>query len=44
VTIAISLHIQILQEESFLIQSYGDYYLQYRSKVSRYINLKLLFR
>ncbi len=44
VTIAISLHIQILQEESFLIQTYGNSYFQYRSQVSRYLNKKFLLR
>ena len=44
VAMAISLHIQILQEESFLIQTYGDSYSQYQSKVSRYLNIKLFFR
>ncbi len=44
VIIAVSLHIQILQEERFLTQTYGSYYLQYRSKVSRYFNTKLFFR
>jgi len=44
VAITTSLHIQILQEESFLIQTYGNSYLKYRSKVSRYLNIKLLFR
>ncbi len=44
VTIAISLHIQILQEESFLMQTYGNSYLQYRSKVSRYCNIKFIRR
>jgi protein-S-isoprenylcysteine O-methyltransferase Ste14 len=38
VAMAISLHIQILQEENFLIQTYGDSYLQYQSKVCRYFN------
>jgi len=38
--IAISLHIQILQEEKFLIQAYGDAFLSYRSKVARYFNIK----
>jgi len=41
VAIAISLHIQILQEEGVLIQTYGNSYLQYRTKVSRYLSIKL---
>ena len=44
VAIAISLHIQILQEENFLNQAYGNSYFQYRSKVSRYLNIKHLIR
>lgn len=34
--IVITLHVQILQEENFLIQAYGDDYKQYCSKVGRY--------
>lgn len=41
ICIAVTLHIQILQEEKFLIQTYGDAFLSYRSKVARYFNMKL---
>lgn len=43
VAMATSLHVQVLQEESFLIQTYGNSYLQYRNEVSRYLNIKRLF-
>ena len=37
--IAGSLHVQVLEEEKFLIQAYGDAYIDYRSKVGRYFNM-----
>lgn len=37
--IAISLHIQILQEEKYLMQTYGEAFIHYRSKVGRYFTL-----
>ena len=42
--IALSLHIQVLYEERFLIQTYRNSYLSYRSKVGRYLNIKPLLR
>lgn len=36
ICIAVSLHIQVLQEEKFLIQTYGEAFINYRSKVGRY--------
>ena len=44
VCLAVSLHIQILQEEDFLIQTYGDAFLSYCSKTGRYINMTLFLR
>jgi protein-S-isoprenylcysteine O-methyltransferase Ste14 len=44
ICISASLHIQILHEEQFLIQTYGDSYSRYRSNVGRYINIKPLLR
>ena len=41
---AVSLHIQVLYEERFLIQTYGDLFLKYRSEVGRYLNIKSLLR
>jgi protein-S-isoprenylcysteine O-methyltransferase Ste14 len=38
--IAVSLHIQVLHEERFLLQTYGDLFLKYRSEVGRYLNIK----
>ncbi len=42
--ITFSLHFQILQEEKFLIQTYGETYIKYCSKVSRYFNLQVFLR
>ena len=39
ICIAISLHIQILQEEKFLIQTYGEAYINYCSQAGRYFIL-----
>lgn len=39
ICIAISLHIQILQEEKYLLQTYGEAFINYRSVVGRYFNL-----
>lgn len=39
ICIAISLHIQILQEEKFLIHTYGEAFINYCSKVGRYFIL-----
>ena len=38
ICMAFSLQVQILQEEKFLIQCYGDAFLIYRSKVGRYFS------
>lgn len=35
--IALGFHVQILHEESFLIEKYGDSYCEYMAKVHRYI-------
>jgi protein-S-isoprenylcysteine O-methyltransferase Ste14 len=42
ICICASLHIQILCEERFLIQNYGDSYSCYRSNVARYFSIKPL--
>ncbi len=42
--IIFSLHFQILQEEKYLIQTYGETYIKYCSKVSRYFNLQVFLR
>jgi protein-S-isoprenylcysteine O-methyltransferase Ste14 len=39
ICICTSLHIQILHEERFLIQTYGDSYSSYRFNVGRYFNI-----
>jgi protein-S-isoprenylcysteine O-methyltransferase Ste14 len=44
VLISVSLHIQVLHEERFLTQTYGNLFLKYSSEVGRYLNIKSLFR